>query len=51
VDFSLDEYEVPSLSLWISFELISILSHIEMATPACFFGPFAWNTIFLFLSH
>ena len=30
----------------ISFVLNSILSHIKMATPACFVGPFPWNIFF-----
>jgi hypothetical protein len=36
----------PSLSFLITLICKSILFDIRMATPACFFGPFAWKIVF-----
>jgi hypothetical protein len=36
----------PSLSFLITLGWKSILFDIRMATPACFFGPFAWKIVF-----
>jgi hypothetical protein len=45
-DFTFDEYEVPLLVFFDDFGLEVILSDIRMATPACFFVPFAWKIVF-----
>jgi hypothetical protein len=45
-DFTFDAYEVPLLVFFDKFGLEMILFDIRMATPACFFGPFAWKIVF-----
>ena len=46
VDFTFDEYEVSLLVFFDNFGLELNLFDINMATPACFFGPFAWKFFF-----
>jgi hypothetical protein len=45
-DFTFDEYEVSLLVFLITLGWKSILFDIRMATPACFFIPFAWKIVF-----
>jgi hypothetical protein len=44
-DFTFDENEVPLLVFLITLGWKSILFDIRMATPAFFFGPFAWKIV------
>jgi hypothetical protein len=44
-DFTFDEYEVSLLFFFDNFGLEVILSDIRMATPVCFFRPFAWKIV------
>jgi hypothetical protein len=44
--FTFDEYEVPLLVFSDNLVWKSILFDIKMATPPCFFGPFAWKFFF-----
>jgi hypothetical protein len=44
--FYLIRMKYPSLSFLITLGWKSILFDIRMATPACFFRPFAWKIVF-----